>query len=172
MIKKNCLTKSEKKKILFNSFFFKSSNVLLIHLTSGNPDGFHSNYITIMDFIKKLEDHMTDYCVNEFRASKLLQSFIHRWNLPVYFQIRFQEIGGPVEEACQDMFALVTDLENTDNFHLNATNAIMNAVRMCWMEKNVFLKPLTQKFWKLTLQIVARYLPLKYVVLSILKTFY
>ena len=44
---------------------------------------------------------MADYLVGEFRASKLLQNFIHRWNLPVYFQIRFQEIGGPVEEACQ-----------------------------------------------------------------------
>ena len=100
---------------------------------------------------------MTDYCVNEFRASKLLQNFIHRWNLPVYFQIRFQEIGGPVEEACQDPFALVTELDDPDNFHLKATYAIMNAVKMCWMEKNVFLKPLTQKFWKLTLQIIARY---------------
>ena len=67
----------------------------------GNPDGFHSNYLTVMDFIKKLEAHMADYLVGEFRASKLLQNFIHRWNLPVYFQIRFQEIGGPVEEACQ-----------------------------------------------------------------------
>ena len=74
----------------------------MIHLSSlGNPDGFHSNYLTVMDFIKKLEAQMADYLVSEFRASKLLQNFIHRWNLPVYFQIRFQEIAGPVEEACQ-----------------------------------------------------------------------
>ena len=77
------------------------TSCLMILNPLGNPDGFHSNYITIMDFIKKLEAHMADYLVGEFRASKLLQNFIHRWNLPVYFQIRFQEIGGPVEEACQ-----------------------------------------------------------------------
>lgn len=136
--------------------------------SAGNPDGFHSNYITIMDFIKKLEAHMADYLVGEFRASKLLQNFIHRWNLPVYFQIRFQEIGGPVEEACQDLFALEIEAfeakhtgggaatENS-NFHLKASNVIMNAVGVCWTPKNVFLRPLTQKFWKLTLQIIARY---------------
>ena len=42
------------------------------------------------------------------------------------------------------------------NFHLKASNVIMNAVEVCWTPKNVFLRPLTQKFWKLTLQIIAR----------------
>ena len=42
------------------------------------------------------------------------------------------------------------------NFHLKASNVIMNAVGVCWTPKNVFLRPLTQKFWKLTLQIIAR----------------
>merc|ERR1711963_277049 len=32
----------------------------------------------------------------------------------------------------------------------------MEAVRQCWRPE-VFLKPLTAKFWKLTLQIIARY---------------
>ena len=46
--------------------------------------------------------------------------------------------------------------EKNSNFHLKASNVIMNAVGVCWTPKNVFLRPLTQKFWKLTLQIIAR----------------
>ena len=121
--------------------------------SAGNPDQFHNNYITIVDFIKKLESvaalNSSESC-EEFR--KVSQNFIHRWNLSVYFQIRFQEIGGPVEEACQELFAPTSN----QKFHLRASEAVMEAVDNCW-KSNVFLKPLTNKFWKLTLQIIARF---------------
>ena len=81
-----------------------------------------------------------------------------RWNLPVYFQIRFQEIGGPVEEACQDLFVLdeKSAANQSSGFHLVASDVIMTAIGNCWIPE-VFLRPLATKFWKLTLQIIARY---------------
>ena len=85
--------------------------------------------------------------------AKVLHNFVHRWNLPVYFQIRFQEIAGPVEEACQELFALEI---GGGKFHLKASRVIIEAVASCW-KPEVVLKPLAPKFWKLTLQIIARY---------------
>lgn len=119
--------------------------------SAGNPDNFHNNYVTMMGFIRDLERHVHD--LESFHQTKLYQSFIHKWNLPVYYQIRFQEIAGPIEECCQDLFAQQI---GKSSFHLKASDAIMEALSTCW-RSDVFLKPLTQKFWKLSLQVIARY---------------
>ena len=68
--------------------------------SAGNPDHFHKNYIVVMDFLSKLEQYVI--CKEQFHQTKWYQNFIHKWNLPVYYQIRFQEIASPVEEACSD----------------------------------------------------------------------
>ncbi len=124
--------------------------------SAGNPDQFHANYQTVMAFIQDLESHVAPNQLIEFRSSKILQTFVHRWNLSVYFQIRFQEIGSMLEEACQPPNFLILTSDSSPNFHLQASATAVEAVNQCW-KSNVFLKPLTQKFWKLTLQILARY---------------
>lgn len=53
-----------------------------------------------MEFLSTLEQHVV--CKEQFHQTKWYQNFIHKWNLPVYYQIRFQEIASPVEEACSD----------------------------------------------------------------------
>ena len=124
--------------------------------SAGNPDLFHKNYLTIMDFLAKLEIHIIS--VDTFHQSELYQNFVNRWNLNVYFQIRFREIATPVEESCLDIMDKVSSTPETtnSNFHLKLSQTTLDAIYQCW-KSDVFLKPLTQKFWKLSLQIIARY---------------
>ena len=49
---------------------------LPIVFSAGNPDQFHKNYVTIMDFIKKLEISTGEVLLH---STKVVQSFIHRW---------------------------------------------------------------------------------------------
>lgn len=164
-------------KSLWPEMVEKFEQQLPIIFSAGNPDQFHTNYITMVNFIKKLETWNVSSQGSsasssggrqelEMLDSKVCQNFIHRWNLSVYFQIRFQEIAGPVEEACQELFALEIASSPADasapaasaareKFYLKATRIVMEAVANCW-KSQVFLWPLAQKFWKLTLQIVAR----------------
>ena len=37
--------------------------------------------------------------LERFRGSEAVRAFIRRWNLPVYFSLRFQEIAGNVLHA-------------------------------------------------------------------------
>ena len=134
--------------------------------SAGNPDQFHQHYLVMMDFIGNLEAAYMFGSGGKLHPpaspqpppppAKVLHNFVHRWNLPVYFQIRFQEIAGPVEEACQELFALEIGGGGNGKFHLKASRVIMEAVTRCW-QPEVVLKPLAAKFWKLTLQIIARY---------------
>ena len=53
-----------------------------------------------MEFITKLEHHVIS--IEQFQNTELYLNFIQKWNLPVYYQIRFQEIGKSL-----DNFALL-----------------------------------------------------------------
>ncbi|KAI1240767.1 hypothetical protein IHE44_0009210 [Lamprotornis superbus] len=69
----------------------------------GNPDVFHEKYTTSMDFVRKFERQCgSQASVKRLRAHPSYHSFNNKWNLPVYFQIRFREIAGALEEALSD----------------------------------------------------------------------
>ena len=63
-------------------------------------------------------------------------------------------IATPVEEACVNFFE--TNSTPSSNFHLKVSQTVLEAIEQCW-KSDIFLQPLTQKFWKLSLQIIARY---------------
>lgn len=84
---------------LVNCFWCEVESRLEVNLASifapGNPKIFYKRYSESMEFIRKLES----YCVEKetvtlLRGTAEFKSFQKRWNLPVYFQIRFQEIAG------------------------------------------------------------------------------
>mgnify|MGYP001173784982 FL=1 len=116
--------------------------------SAGNPDQFHKNYTVMITFLKDLQDHV-EAGTNPEQFTSFMQQ---RWNLSVYFQIRFQEIGGEVEEACQDLLVK----SSIGIYNLQATEVVLEGLKKCW-RNDIFLQPLTSKFWKLTLQIFARY---------------
>ena len=94
-----------------------------------------------------------------------------RWQLPVYFQLRFKEIAGTLEEALEvsgglgkrDLKLMGNQLTDgpkvgihapqaTGDFQLSATAAVFRGLSTCWSSE-VFLPELTHRFWRLSLQV-------------------
>lgn len=86
-------------RFLVNCFWCEVENRLEVNLASifapGNPQIFYRRYSESMQFVRKLEQYCKDQkTVQVLRETTEYRSFQRRWNLPVYFQIRFQEIAG------------------------------------------------------------------------------
>ncbi|XP_063847246.1 LOW QUALITY PROTEIN: conserved oligomeric Golgi complex subunit 2-like [Scylla paramamosain] len=134
----------------------------------GNPAVFHKRYLETLDFLDSFEALLGSRAkVAAFREMDDYNNFMQLWNLPVYFQIRYQEIGQAVEASlihngdgltpCTS--ALPSGLAPTPastRFHLASTCTVWEAVVRCFSTE-VFLLPLLHRFWKLTLLVLARY---------------
>ncbi|XP_069811655.1 conserved oligomeric Golgi complex subunit 2 isoform X2 [Dendropsophus ebraccatus] len=120
----------------------------------GNPDIFHQKYSISMDFLRKFERQCgSQASVKRLRAHPSYHSFNNRWNLPVYFQIRFKEIAGALESA------LLSHLEEASadgTYCLKATDVLWTSLNACWSD-HFYLPLLAHRFWKLTLQLLSRY---------------
>lgn len=122
----------------------------------GNPKLFHKRFIETLDYLDKLKLKCSNNDIlNQLIYHPLYIQFLKKWNLPVYFQIRFQEIAGSVEHIlCQSISSL--SIINTDDFHLNTTEITWNSIIKIWSD-DIFLSQLLHQFWKLNLQICSRY---------------
>jgi hypothetical protein len=96
-------------------------------------------------------------------GSHAYKYFIKKWPIQVYFQIRFQEIVGKFEE---DLVYYNETLSNATNakdeldvseFYLKISTSLFKQATYCWNESKCFLKCLLGQFWKLNLQLIARY---------------
>uniref|UniRef100_A0A672SR91 Conserved oligomeric Golgi complex subunit 2-like n=1 Tax=Sinocyclocheilus grahami TaxID=75366 RepID=A0A672SR91_SINGR len=115
----------------------------------GNPDAFYERYTVSMDFVRKFERQCgSQASVKRLRAHPCYQSFHNKWNLPVYFQLRFKEIAGMYLGSCKN--------ESGSSYHLQVTEVLWSCVCKCWTDQ-VYLPPLAHRFWKLTLQLISRY---------------
>uniref|UniRef100_A0A8U7MSR6 Conserved oligomeric Golgi complex subunit 2 n=1 Tax=Corvus moneduloides TaxID=1196302 RepID=A0A8U7MSR6_CORMO len=120
----------------------------------GNPDVFHEKYTTSMDFVRKFERQCgSQASVKRLRAHPSYHSFNNKWNLPVYFQIRFREVAGTLEEALSDT---LEEAPAGSSFCLLATHMVWTSLLKCWSDQ-MFLPLLAHRLWKLSLQILARY---------------
>lgn len=116
--------------------------------------------------------------LESLRRSQTTIDFWRHWNLPVYFQLRFQEITSKYDNALQKgptpagsttsegsvessgrhhkrNFSSIR-LLRSDPYHTQATVAMIDALRTCW-SKHVYLKPLAHRFLRLSLQLLTRY---------------
>ncbi|XP_006937851.1 conserved oligomeric Golgi complex subunit 2 isoform X2 [Felis catus] len=120
----------------------------------GNPDAFHEKYTVSMDFVRAFEQQCgTQASVRRLRAHPAYHSFSNKWNLPVYFQIRFREIAGSLEAA---LTAGLEDAPAGSSFCLLASHRTWSSLQRCWSDE-MFLPALAHRLWRLTLQILARY---------------
>lgn len=92
-------TLNRRYRFLVNCFWCEVATRLEINLSSifapGNPKIFYNRYKESLSFVCRLEKYCPDdETVRFLRDTKEFKSFQKRWNLPVYFQIRFQEIAG------------------------------------------------------------------------------
>ncbi|KAG0326541.1 Conserved oligomeric Golgi complex subunit 2 [Podila horticola] len=124
--------------------------------SSGNPDQFHRNYTDTMAFVSKIEELCgSRRSLTRLRSLPNYQSFMKKWQLVAYFKLRFMEISSSIEDALQANVDATLRSPNASE-HLPASNAIVNAIKRCW-STDVFIYGIADNFWKLTLQLMARY---------------
>ncbi|XP_005812226.1 conserved oligomeric Golgi complex subunit 2 [Xiphophorus maculatus] len=120
----------------------------------GNPEIFYERYSVSMDFVRRFEQQCSSQAsVKRLRVHPSYTSFNNKWNLPVYFQLRYKEIAGRLENTIGD------GLEAAPAgglFHLQVSEVLWSCLVRCWSDK-VYLSPLAHRFWKLTLQLYSRY---------------
>jgi hypothetical protein len=131
--------------------FEQSSQIIFF---AGDPDVFHERYSHWLKFIGQLESLLSKTSEQNLKNSKIYQEFSSRWDLVVYYQIRFQEISSSIENILLNQpFALYE--EKTTPYRTVIVSGIFQAIDRCW-QLNVLLEPLIYRFWKLTLQCIVR----------------
>ncbi|XP_050068909.1 conserved oligomeric Golgi complex subunit 2 [Anopheles maculipalpis] len=148
---------------IVNSFWAEVERRMETNMSSifapGNPDAFYQKYKCTLEFLERIEliiDDADD--VAQFKAHAQYRSFQLRWNLPVYYQIRFQEIGAELEANCNEPAASQRQLAKTisaSQFNVGQFSVALTAISRCWQD-GIFLPQLFHRFLKLTLQILAR----------------
>ncbi|KAH8383130.1 hypothetical protein KR009_007039 [Drosophila setifemur] len=147
-----------------NSYWSDVESRLELHMNSifapGNSEVFYVKYKCTRDFLSKIEELLTSsgkQAVSFYRQHKQTKSFEARWNLPVYFQICFQEIAGHFESKLEPVLQDDTLNSKSDekSYKLLPFNAAKEALTRCWAE-GVYLAEVFPKFYKLNVQIVLR----------------
>ncbi|OXU29997.1 hypothetical protein TSAR_008943 [Trichomalopsis sarcophagae] len=135
---------------------------LPIIFAPGNPESFHTRYVQTLDYLLCLEKRCcTAENVDRLKSHPQYNRFLNKWNLPVYYQIRFQEIAGTAESILAGNVSSVSIRKNKssmspDNFTLHATCIVWDCLQRIWAD-DVYLPQLLHRFWKLCLQLCSRY---------------
>lgn len=147
---------------LFNSFWSAIEERLETNLSSifapGDPQKFYQKYKCTLEFLTRVEMIIDDEeMVERFHHLQQYKQFQTRWNLPVYFQIRFQEIATSLERICEIDWSnmLSTGSGESNQFQMKVFIEVISCVARCWMD-GVYLDQLFHKFFKLTFQLIAR----------------
>ncbi|QRV79502.1 conserved oligomeric Golgi complex subunit 2 [Ceratobasidium sp. AG-Ba] len=145
----------ERVEIIANVVWAELARALMDELGSvvfavGRPDEFRQNYTTTQHLISALEALASQASVIALRAHPLTTTFSRRWQLPVYFQLRWKDIVGKCENI------LVGSTGERGEFITAEANAIFTAIQTCWSTQ-VFVPELGHRFWRLTLQLLSRY---------------
>lgn len=128
-----------------------------IVFAAGRPDEFRKHYETTQAFIRSLELLAPSLqAVTSFRSHESYSIFEKRWQLPVYFQLRWKEIVGKLEESLARSKLEVSHSKDIQPFTTHQASAVWIAISACWSSQ-VFIPELCPRFWKLTLQILSRY---------------
>lgn len=128
----------------------------------GVPSVFLASYCAAFDFLVTLEaSHVhSSRALSVFRAAPAGEKLLRRWNLPIYFSIRFQEIASALDAAASEKsLQRVTASEcrpSTADVQLKVSAELIGALQRT-ISPEVFLQPLADKFIRLALQLTSRY---------------
>jgi hypothetical protein len=108
------------------------------------------------------------------RSHSVYAAFERRWQLPVYFQLRWKEIVSKLEDAlavklidpsvgkgtrvkilmhiCKLILHIFVRFEAKDPFVTSQAAAVWVAISTCWSAE-VYIPELNHRFWKFTLQV-------------------
>ncbi|KAG6911130.1 hypothetical protein DXG01_003870 [Tephrocybe rancida] len=124
-----------------------------IIFASGRPSEFRSNRELSQAFIRSLEYLApSPHSITAMRLHPTYIAFDQRWQLPVYFQMRWKEIVGALEESLSVTRIEPVFSKDKTSFVTAQTNAVWVAITACWSAE-VFIPDLCHRFWRLTLQV-------------------
>ncbi|KAF9529343.1 oligomeric golgi complex component, COG2-domain-containing protein [Crepidotus variabilis] len=124
--------------------------------SSGRPKEFRKHYETTQSFLRSLELLAPSrQAVEDMRQHPVYAAFERRWQLPVYFQLRWKEIIGTLEDTLS-LTRLDPIVPKDGAFATPQAAAVWIAVSACWSSE-IYIPELGHRFWKLTLQIINRY---------------
>ncbi|CAE6497321.1 unnamed protein product [Rhizoctonia solani] len=151
----NATENPERIEIIANVVWVELARALMDELGStvfavGRQDELRQNYTTTQHLISSLEALAPRASVPALRAHPLTANFSRRWQLPVYFQLRWKDIVGKCEGV------LGSGVGNKQDFTTPQANAIYTAIKSCWSTQ-VYIPELGHRFWRLTLQLLSRY---------------
>jgi conserved oligomeric Golgi complex subunit 2 len=126
------------------------------------------NHEITQAFIRSLESLApSGHAVEIMRSHPVYVAFEKRWQLPVYFQMRWKEIVTKVEETLGSQVELspkigkmfitslnsaLIDMTEKNNFVTTQGSAIWIAISACWSAE-IYMPELSHRFWRLTLQV-------------------
>ncbi|KAG2055478.1 COG complex component [Suillus hirtellus] len=126
----------------------------------GNPNEFRKHHSTTQAFLRSLEFLApSTHSVQNMRSHPIFTAFQRRWQLDVYFQLRWKEVIPKLEEA---LSSRILDPEAPNftpgrNMFVTAQAAdVFTAIASCWSAE-VYIPDLAHRFWKFTLQLLSRY---------------
>ncbi|PWA58698.1 hypothetical protein CTI12_AA393830 [Artemisia annua] len=124
----------------------------------GRPTEFLKNYKSSLGFLADLEGYCPSRsAVANFRAEAVYVDFMKQWNIGVYFSLRFQEIAGSLDSAL--VGSRLNPIQKSDSEHgltLKQSLTLLECLKSCWRE-DVLLISISDKFLRLTLQLLSRY---------------
>ncbi|CAF1096143.1 unnamed protein product [Adineta steineri] len=123
--------------------------------SAADPDIFHERYLSWLKFISLLESDLSKLSKQNLKNSKAYQDFSSRWDVIVYYQIRFLEISNSIENILLNQPFILNNEQNSP-YKTLITSTIFQSIDRCW-QPNIFLEPLSHEFWKLTLQCIVRF---------------
>jgi len=85
----------------------------------------------------------------------MYQEFVKRWNLTIYFQLRFQEIAGQLESSLNNTVQ-ITNTSQSSEFVLSCSATLWDCLLQCWSQE-IYLSSLGHRFFRLSMQLITRY---------------
>ncbi|KAJ3639766.1 hypothetical protein Zmor_003106 [Zophobas morio] len=145
---------------ILNSFWVevdKLSRDGLPYITApGNPELFQKRFKSTWNFLQKIAAKCGEE--NLIYTNKSFQDHIKRFNLPVYFEIRFQQIAGQFEsDAIVKAGSKAYIGDNEIKCRLKITLGLWKALLRSFSNE-VFINNLADQFLKLSMLLLARYL--------------
>jgi hypothetical protein len=132
---------------------------------AADPDRFHQSYTVSMSFLNDMESRYCSTAVmkTRFRIHESVVEFKEKWNLDVYFQLRYNQISAEVEQAFSRLRVDTMPDEATegakDLLLFENSKALWSGMLKCWDER-IFLLPVLPNLTKLCLQLFVYYLEL------------
>lgn len=122
---------------------------------AGDPEIFHRRYSDWLKFIDQLKLLLSKSTEENFYQSESYRTFSSKWDLLVYYQIRFQQISTKIEEILLERTFDLNEKE-ANPFRTLLCSTFFQSIETCWKD-DFFLPSLAHRFWKLTLQCIVRF---------------